>query len=100
MLLCVHGKPFEQMVVTNNERRNEEICCLHCNTMKEGNVWYAQCCVNPFSGWYHDVSILNDPSVYCMLCHDCLFKVGHLSKLSKENYHKEFLFYDQYGNEM
>ena len=94
MLLCVHGKTFAQMVV------EKDICCLQCSKMCKGNVWFAQCCWNAFRSAYHDVSILNDPPAYCMLCHDCMYIVGHLTKLSKANYHEEFIFEDSNGQPM
>ena len=92
MLRCVHGWPFAQQTLRNDERRVERVWCSHCSKMHAGTVWLAYCCFDKFRRAYEDVSILNG-GMYCMLCNDCMSELGHLDKLEEANYHENFEFY-------
>ena len=93
MLRCVHGWPFHAVRLENNPPRIvEQVWCLHCGEMYTDTAWYSDCCWNPFYNRYEDVAILNSGS-YCMLCNDCMSKLGHLGQLSEDKYHKDFEFY-------
>lgn len=100
MLLCVHGWPFDKVKLRNDERRVESVQCSHCGNMHTDTAWYSQCCWNAFTKRYEDVSILNEDS-FCMLCNNCFVQLRvYREQLCKVDYHADFEFYDQYGNEM